>query len=324
MSLRVVHISPTPLVGAPAKIAEALRCSGVDSLSIALNDYPKGGPLANKFVDDMLVLSEAEREVVELVEESVRTADVIHLHNDLPANRVQWLRESACRAAFVYHVHSPLREGPLYADRPDSIGLPFRAYLVVAQYQPRHYPRYRPVPNIVLHEPSVNRRQPGEKLKVLFSPSHTRAGRWNAKYSEKLEKILRALHGMDQIEVVWPEKPIHPNALMALRRRCHVTIDEIVTGAFHQVSIEGLCAGNVVINRADYFSKAMMASSAAADMLPPFVYADDDCIGDVLLQLSQDEGRVADLQEESYRYFERHLVPHNLAKVYLDVYAQIV
>lgn len=323
MSANVVHFSPTPLVGAPAKIAAAQRQLGLNALCVALTDYPKAGPLANKFIDGVLVWHEAERHVLDLIRAAVADADIIHVHNDLPADKVQWLRETCRHAAFVYHVHSPMREGPLYGARAEFINLPFRAHLSVAQYQPRHYPDYLPVPNLILDAPSVKLRQPDEKLRVLFSPSHTRAGRWNAKYSERLEQVIRSLQALDRIEVVWPERPLPPAQLMTLRRNCHVSIDEIVTGAFHQVSLEGLCAGNVVINRADHFSRAMLANCTQTLAMPPFVYADDYCIDEVLLGLALDPVRTASLQQASHDYFRDHLAADRLVRIYRDVYEKI-
>ena len=320
MSLKVLHLSPTPLVAAPGRLARTLRGAGIDALCAVLKDYPADGPLAGKFIDDSVVLEDACPEVRALVDDFAAEADVIHVHNDLPPGSVKWLRERSPKAAFVYQVHSPLREGPLYYGRADHIGLPFRAHLAVGQYQPRHYPDYLPVPNLVPDKPVVNPRQAGERLRVLFSPSHTRGGRWNAKYSEPLEKAIQALRSSGQIEVVWPSKPVTPGVLMALRRTCHVTIDEIVTGAFHQVSIEGLCAGNVVINRADFFSKAMMAQCAQCDELPPFVHADGTTIQDVLLHLAGDAAQTAQLQIASHRYFTRHLAAEALVRRFISIY----
>lgn len=158
----------------------------------------------------------------------------------------------------------------------------------------------------------------------MFSPSHARGGRWNAKYSKTLEMTIESLEKMGLIEKVWPEQPVSPSVLMALRRTCHVSIDEIVTGAFHQVSIEGLCAGNVVINRADYFSKAMMAACAQAPELPPFVYADDKCIADILVDLARDWERTAELQVRGGEYFRKYLQPANLVKTFIEAYREII
>lgn len=324
MSLKVVHLSPTPLVASPGKIAAALRRINIDATSVVLADYPKGGPLANKFIDHSLVWTDGSKEIVALIHDRLLTADIIHVHNDLPIKIIEYLRENCTSARFVYQVHSPLREGPLYGNRAEYIGLPFSAYLSVAQYHPRQYPTFQPVPNIVLEEPSIQLRRDGEPLRVLFSPSHTRSGRWNAKYSARLDDCIKHLKGLGQIEVVWPEQPLHPTLLMALRRTCHASIDEIMTGAFHQVSLEGMCAGNVVINRADYFSKALLAQCTETFAIPPFLFADESTIDSVMLSLSANEEQTRRQQQASVNYFANHLVIHKMAERYHDIYKSII
>lgn len=322
--IKVIHVSQTPLVAAPYKIAAAQRRIGIDAKSIALNDYPKKGPLANKFIGDSLVWGEADKNIISLIHESLRSADIIHVHNDISGPALDFIKNNCTGSNFVYQVHSPLREGPLYCKRAESIGLPFSAFLVVSQYQPRQYQDYICVPNVILDEPSLNLRREGERLKLLFSPSHTRAGRWNAKYSERLEQCIRHLDGLGLVDVVWPEQPLSPIELMSIRRTCHVSIDEICTGAYHQISLEGLCAGNVVLNRADYFSKAMLANVSKSDEMPPFINADDFSIESVLLKLATDWQYTAEMQQRSYDYFCANLSPEKMAKTYESVYEKII
>lgn len=323
-AFKVVHLSPTPLVAAPAKIAKALRCVGHDAVAIALNDYPEKGGLYKKFSDDLIVMSNISPEKRLLVDKKISSADIIHVHNDLPREFASKLLSSNTRAKFVYQVHSPKREGPLYGDRPGSVGLPFDAFLVVAQYQPRHYPYYIAVPNLVDSSPGLSLRESGEKLRVIFSPSHSRQGRWNAKYSEKVENDLRALKTLGKIDLIWPESPLHPNELMALRKISHVTIDEVVTGAFHQISLEGLCAGNVTINRADFFSKLVFSKCTPNSELPPFVYADEWSLAEVILNLADDVGMTRDIQMKSYNYFNRNMQIDLQVKNFLEVYDAIL
>ncbi|WP_454721042.1 MULTISPECIES: hypothetical protein [Cupriavidus] len=323
-AIKIIHFAQTPLVAAPAKIAAATRMRGHHAHAVALVDYPNSGGLAGKFINDTILLQDAPAEIVKLAERMIARADIIHVHNEISLERADWLLEIGSRARFVYQVHSPLREGPLYIPRAEVLGLPFSAHLVVGQYQPRHYQNYRPVPNIILDEPSCIPRREGEKLRVMFSPTHSRGGRWNAKYSQELEAAVNGLLSAGLIETVWPEKPVSPNVLMALRRTCHVSIDEIVTGAFHQVSVEGLCAGNVVINRADYFSKAMMACCAGAKDLPPFVYADERSIAGILVDLARDWKFTAKIQEDGFLYFNKYLRPRNLVSVFMESYHDVL
>lgn len=313
----ILHISTTPLVGAPGRIAFAQRLKGYEALSVAITDYPKSGPLNGKFIENTIIASEF---TIPLIEMAIVSADVIHVHNDLQsAEWIERLLSLNQTALYVYQVHSPLREGPNYSERAGKIPLPFRARLVVGQYQPRHYPDFMPVPNIVDAEPSVRPYIPGEKLRVIFSPTHKQDGRWNTKHCPELDDAVSALEKLGRIDVVTPHEPVHPRTLLNVRRTCHVTIDEIATGGFHQVSLEGLCAGTVVINRADYFSKAAFAQFAERQ-LPPFVYADHVSVADTLLELALDPQKTARIQNESFDYFRRYLYPQRLVEVFDAAY----
>lgn len=314
---KIVHIAPTPLVGAPGKIAWAQRAKGHDAIAVALSDYPRGGPLERMFLDKTLIVDDFTRPTIE---RCIRDADIIHVHNYLLAEQSNWLLRLNTRAAFVYQAHSPLREGPLYVDRTQECArLNFRARLVVGQYSGRFFPSFIPVPNLIIEPPSIKLRKSGEMLRVMFSPTHKNSGRWSNKHSDVLDETLTALTGLRKIEVVRPAAAVPPETLLAMRRTCHVTIDEIVTGAFHMVSLEGLCAGNVVVNRADYFAKATFSTFCDGEM-PPFRYADDGSIGDVLLGLAEDPEQTVRLQQGSYDYFRRHCDPLKLVEVFDAVY----
>lgn len=315
---RVVHLSSTPLVGAPAKITRCLRRAGIPAECVIIKDYP--GALAGKFLLDTMVWEGVPRQLQVMIEGLIQEADIIHVHNDLPISFSERIISIAPNALYVYQVHSPLREGPLYVERTPHLPFPFEAHLVVGQYQPRQYPTHIPVPNLVDDITFFSPRKAGEKLRVLFSPSHTREGRWNRKSSAHLEKLLSNLSSMKSMEIIKPDKPLDPSTLFSIRRQSHVSIDEIFTGAFHQISIEGLCAGNVVINAADYFSKSMMAWCSGADHHPPFLYADETTLADTLIKLAADHEYTVEIQRMSHEYFKKYLRPDLLINRFIDVY----
>ncbi len=312
----IFHISATPLVGAPGKIAYAQRSIGHYSTHLALNDYPQKGPLHAKFMANSILRTEFTQNVIN---ELISQADIIHIHNDIPSEWAEKLVSQNSRAMYVYHVHSPLREGPLYVPRADKLGIDFSLRLAVGQYQPRHYPTYIPAPNLVLEPPSVRFRQPGEKLRVLFSPTHAQVGRWNNKHSDELSAVIEGLEKVGKIELVPFKGGVDPGTLFSVRRACHVSIDEIATGGFHQVSLEGLCAGNVVINRADYFSKAFF-SQFCEGVTPPFMYADGTTIADCLYELAMDATLTVESQRRSFEFSKKYMSPTRFAKIYDDIY----
>jgi hypothetical protein len=316
----ILHVSKTPLVGAPGKIACALeRHSAFRAASIIGEDYP--APLKGLFVGDAILYSE-EPMVHELCADMVRRADVIHVHNDLTDPLVRLLAAEArtdCR--FVYQVHSPLREGPLFFDRSATLGFEWAAKLSIPHYPQRFFSDYRLVPNIVIPRASV-RVLGGESVRVVFSPAHRRQGlRWGDKVSDELKNALVVLRSMRAAEV-YEVRGMSPGTLMELRRTTHITIDEIATGAFHQVSLEGLCAGNVVVNAADYFALASLRMAVRAEDDPPFVCIEPADAGEALLDLVRDRDRIRQLQRASHEYYETYLRPERLVTFFDAIYEE--
>ena len=319
----VVHITPTPLVAAPAKLARLLDgVLGWRSLCLCLADYPKD--LAGKFLGDAILWSGTDAEA--LAARALADASIVHVHNNLPQAVADQVSRLARDARFIYQVHSPLREGPLFMRRDDKIGLPFSARLVVAQYHARIYPDFRPVLNVVMHPgstPAPLRR--GERPRVLFSATHSRGGRWNGKLCAELDAALDALSRQSIIEAVRPG-PMPPGALFELRRTCHISVDEIITGSYHQVSLEGFAAGTAVVNGADLFSIAMLREAACIEEDEdevPFVRTSPATVYHDLLALVRDPERLVNMQQAAADFHRRYLHPainaRRLATLYEDI-----
>lgn len=323
--MNIVHISNTPLVGAPSKISESLKLLGHNSICINVADYPNNGPLFKKFTDLSIVLSDDSYNSKDMAMSVLEAADIIHIHNELPEDVIKLVLKHGSNAEFVYQVHSPLREGPLYVDRSNLLGITFSAKCVVAQYQPRQYQDFIPVPNIITSGATVNFRKKDEKLKVVFSPTHSRGGRWNAKTSDKADSVLDVLSKIDSVELIYPKTPVHPSVLMTMRRFAHLSIDEVITGAFHQVSLEGLIAGNVVVNNSDFFSKMAMADShncSYGDV--PFVNANDETLLDTILKYANDVDLTVESQIKSNKFAVDYMSALELVKGYERVYNSII
>ncbi|WOG29988.1 hypothetical protein [Endozoicomonas sp. 8E] len=315
---KVVHLSPTPLVGAPAKISKTLCDIGINSSCVILRDYPPHSGLSNFFISHATLANDSFDEIMAKCE----CADIIHIHNDIPQSLAKKLF-TLNHKIFIYQVHSPLREGPLYYERSKYLGLDFSKKLVVAQYQPRLYPNYTLVPNITLYQPCVTYRKVGEPLKVMFSPSHKRGGRWNIKVCSRTERAIEAVSSRNDVEVLFLNKPEHPNKLFKARCLAHVTIDEVLTGAYHQVSLEGLCAGNIVFNRADYFSKISLRNVAGSENCPPFIYTEPKSLESNLIMFAENVELTNALKRESKDYYSTHLLPNKLIGKYVEIYQEV-
>lgn len=314
---KIVHISPTPLVAAPEKISDALNLyTGHSAETVVLNDYPN--KLKGIFVKNSVLWS---KQTKQLIAQLIEKADVVHLHNFVSNDFLPELKTmlSKSKAKLVYQSHSPLREGPVFYDFEKECELEFDEKLVVAQYHPRLYQEHLLVPNLVNFKPEINLLKEGEKPVILFSPAHNRTGgRWNDKTCPELETALESVEKLGLAEVK-NITGVSPYELFSIRKKAHITIDEIVTGAFHQISLEGMAAGNVVINNADDFSMAMLRNYSKGGQAP-FVRTDKESISDTLIDLLTDHDRIRELQQASYDYHCRYLTPKKLIKIFEKIY----
>ena len=316
---RVLHISPTPLVDAPRKISEALNnYTEYESNYFIFNDYP--GNLKGKFSSNTLMFESS----TELILELIQKADIIHIHNFLTLEQENIIfHEADSNALYIYQVHSPLKEGPLFTTYAEEGLIKFDAKCVVAQYHPRLYPSYTIVPNIILYKSSIHLIKNDEIPKVLFSPAHVRSGgRWNDKMVKELEIVLLSLESLGLIDMTIATG-ISPYELYQLRKESHISIDEIVTGAYHQISLESMCSGNVVINNSDIFSDLMLQSIIKKETEIPFFKINKFNISERLLTLISDKNLIRKLQQESYDFYNEFLIPEKLIQHYVKLYKKV-
>lgn len=320
---RIIHLSNTPLAGAPARLSRTLnRLTDWDSLCFLEQDYKS--PMNGLFTDNCFVLSGSDDDdCFQLLRESLLTAEIIHVHNYITPRIVTLLMNTEFKASVVYHLHSPTREGPLYVSRQPDIRVPVARTLVVAQMHPRFYETATPVPNIVPAAPPSLRPEPDGKIRILYAPAQLRAGRWNGKACRELNEAMDAVAHRPDVEVVKLSRPQPSHVLERIRAMCDITIDEVATGGFHQISLEGLQAGNAVINGADEISQRIMMGWTGGER-PPFVVSSPRTIGDDLQRLIEDREYLESCKAASREFARKHLQPADLIKIYERTYADIL
>jgi hypothetical protein len=318
---KVLHISQTPLVDSPRKISECTNLyTNYHSDVIVFNDYP--GKMQGIFSSGVLLFDKVKKRCLSII----KSADIIFIHNFLNNDQEEIVfKHSNSDAKFVYQAHSPLREGPVFTKYASSGGrIEFDERCVISQYQPRLYSDYTIVPNLILEKSSLNLLKEAETPVVLFSPAHSRTGgRWNDKTAPLIEKALQSMDQLGLIRLIVAHG-YTPYDLFQIRKRSHITIDEIITGAFHQVSLEGLCAGNVVINNSDFFSDLMLKSVAKKDIDTPFFKASLDNFKERFMELILNHEEIRRLQSQSNTYFEKSLLPERLITHYERIYNRVI
>ena len=315
----VLHISKTPLVGAPGRISYYLNKElGFESIHLYTEDYPNN--LKNCFTGNSVLYDKGNiknKFLLSLIER----ADIIHVHNyiDLPYQKL--IAEVNPSSIKIYQLHSFLREGPLYIEQSENFVFPFDKLLCVNQLHPRLFQKFIPVPNIV-DEVKCHTQILNQKPRIIFSPTHKQSGRYGTKYSPLIIDTLKSIELSGMAEVVWIDSFTHPKILSFIRSYTDITIDEIATGGFHQVSLEGLASSNIVINNAESLTASFYSNSIFADKRPPFYICNDNNLKDKLLSLLNDKQRIVELKQESKNYFDNFLRPSRLIKIFVNIYKE--
>ena len=198
----------------------------------------------------------------------------------------------------------------------------FTVRCVVSQAWARLYQNFTMIPNVVpeiygCQDLDLNLKQ------VMFTPSHGKGGRFGFKGADKTERIINKFYKSyksfsrnttkEGVNIIINKQPIRQSSLHVLRSHTHVSIDEIVTGGFHQVSLEALATGGCVINGADIFSLMNFAHSVEAEELPPFITVKDEAeFRRALFQITHDHDFLLDAILQSRKYYKNFLTTRRL------------
>ena len=319
--MRVVHISPSALAGAPGMLSDALKDFGfvVDSVHFRAGDY---GPNRDIFSPDSIALSDTEIDR-SLFLASYETADVVHVHNFVPKFVLSWMASvPSSDKKFIYQVHSPRYERPIYHDLSNCIGIEFDQKLVIPHFHPRQYPDFKIIPNCLYRKAFSSAKRSVErksKLSVHFSPSTKSAARWASKTNVAFEQMIKLIKTDDRIEVSVFEG-VSPQYLAARRLLADITIDELVTGSYHLVSYEGLAAGSVVFNNADQVTMDMFQIGFQSPK-PPFVRCSPLKAVERILSFVECPDLLLEKKKKSHEFFWEWMNPKRISGFYFDVYS---
>lgn len=282
--MKICMISKTPLVGSPYRIKNALIDINQDVDLYTFHDYPNH--LKNIFKFGVIIKS--------INQINHNNYDLVWVHNSLPNNEwIDFFKKFKKIPKYI-QFHSGVFEEPLnYINLDSEPYSNFDFKLVVAQAWSRMYPDATMIPNLC---PNKTPKQDlsGKNIKMIFTPSHSKGGRFGFKDSERVTNYLNKFKIFckenssiinKNIYIDIPKDPINQEELLNLRSEYHISFDEIFSGGFHQVSIESISTGGVCINGADIFSLLSYANSIEATRLPPFLRTDYENLDNLLKEL---------------------------------------
>lgn len=329
MNLKIAHIALTPLAGSPIRIVDALnKFTTCHSRLITLNPHVYGPRI---FDGDLQWHEERER-CLEVLE----TANILHFHHwlNLSENQfgVDFTRYLAAGKKVIRQFHStPFAIANGDAQIISAIASDTFPKLVIAQHQERYFPTARLVPNIIPHDDVLYRPSDdnGEHA-IFFAPSVTKSAwytddprlRWDTKgYTETLKLLKRVKSRCPNVSLNVRTDIPHRQCLQE-RRRCSLSIDDLVTGSYHLSSLEGLAQGVPTFAFLDARTQSVLHSLTGADQLP-WVNCTLDSSELSLLELLHDQGLRQAIALFSRRWIETFWREQDMIQHYVDAYRDL-
>ncbi len=328
--MKVLHLSTTPLVGAPGEICKALReHSNIDARWGV--HQATAGAYSKMAFDLDLTWDKDREEIVRLAEE----CDVLHLHNFIDLDSKMFApidirgRWKASRA-IVRHFHSTpaLIASFMGTTEDDVLQCPIPK-LCIAQYPERFYRNARTVPNIVSQAVSRPVRA-AAGVRIGYAPSRfnpARSSRWDTKGYPETVKVLRRVESKARrlglaVSVDIIEQVNHTECLTR-KSLCNIIVDDLVTGSYHLNTLESLVAGSAVLTYLDRRTQqALNDLTGRADF--PITNVGLENAEDVLLYLCSHPSIVEDLGLRASQWMAHHWAPRAMAMHFINAYNAVI
>lgn len=271
--------------------------------------------------------------------EWVRDCDVIHCHDDSYPTRVEERIGVDLRGKrLIYHAHIgniPERYfGPSgikkFAWRKDTthVGITngYGHLFDEHERQSRGRCKWGRLPDILdldhpvyLPDPSLRDGFDGP-LRLCYTYSNNREdGKINAKRPRAHMRLIGQVKG---VEATF----IHGRSFeesMAVKKRCHVVIEECFTPYLHLSALEGAAAGAAVVTQFDDRTVEETSRAVGAPIQEwPFIHADQHTLPQVLRRLDADRDLLRAAAEKARAWMLKYYAAPKLLQKYLDVYGK--
>ncbi|MCW0232840.1 MAG: hypothetical protein OJJ21_04505 [Ferrovibrio sp.] len=326
--MNILHLSHTPLVGAPGRLCKAMNTLPGHSARWGVLKPENYGGLS--FPLD-LVWERDRDEIIALA----RDADVLHLHNYIGLDTQDFAPLDFSRfrqegRPMVRHLHSTPALIARFAGQSeaDVLACPIPK-LVIAQYPERFYPCARIVPNLV-DIPDTPPQVRSGALTIGYAPSNyrnARSSRWDTKGYRETDKLIRHAcgelkrAGQDVIYDLIVETP--HEACMVRKSRCDIFIDDLVTGSYHLNTLESLALGCATLTFIDHRITHVL-TGLLGDQRFPVVNTRLEELPAVLDHLARHPELTREIGRASHLWMREHWDAPRLLDRFIDSYRQVI
>lgn len=321
----VVHISRSPLAGAPIRMINALN-EYTDYEARLINTNPDCYG-KRTFPEDLVWKKDRD-----ICLDLISRADIIHFHHyfDLENNflGVNFLKDTKKDCKFLRHYHTDLNtltsgDKQLAEEfTKDSLNR-----VVIPHYPERTFLDSHILPNIIpIYDENMKPKQiNNKKVKVLYSAS-TKASRheerWATKGYPEVTKKLKYLSKKLDFEYIELFGVPYEKA-MKIKQTADIIIGDIVTGSYHLTELEALSQGKVVISYLDARSVMTLINVVGCDDLP-FVNATLDELNNILKELIENKALREEIGAFSRDWIEKYYDDKVLVNKFVEVYDKIL
>ncbi len=311
--MNILHLSETPLSGAPYRLMQVQRNGGIDARLISHRNSYDGRNIVTFPFDVLLQSGRSNREKWDTpdfctaeIHQLFSGADILHFHNAIDEQYIfrlfPDLKKYLSKKLVVVQFHSPrlsLKNVEKTLKHKDV-----DRRFVVAQYQVRQFPQAIPVPNAIpiyddLHSPIHRNNSPPI---ITYSPSNTHLRDWNNKgFAETINAIKRTKENCTSLIIT--SKPLVE--CLKAKQQADIAIDEVVTGSYHLNTLEALSQGQVAICGLDAKCEQVLLDYIQDDH-HPIVISNPKGLTSVLDSLLKDYDFIQYLQRKSRTFMEKY------------------
>ena len=312
--MKVLHLSDSPLSGAPTRLSNLLSKHG----GIASRHISWARSVFGRVVPVDLVGSEMTKDgLLDLIQ----CADIIHYHNRWKRSRILTeLGMGPPNKPSLIQIHSPRYDTERFDEEAES-GVPLA---IIAQYHVREWPELQfIVPNVVDITEIVPADTTPHSLPIIsFAPSNCTGKGWNNKGYSVVAPVLKRMKMSQQITFQLIVNTPY-DLMMSLKSQADIGIDEVVTGSYHLSSLEYLALGVPCFANLDDKTERVLKDITGCVELPWIKSTPSQFAGHIKSIVAGNRW-LRDKKISTARiWMEKYWNPSVLVRKYLDVYRKL-
>ena len=323
----VLHMSYTPLAGAPIRVVNAInKYTTFNARLVNFNPNQYG----NRIFEEDLIWEKDKEEALELISK----ADIIHFHHWMELNNNRFnidfnkIIKKDCKFVRMFHSNFSFIASNNEEIEKQVIN-DILSKLVIAQHQERTYFDLINIPKIVPNLIPINDENykplnmNNEKPIIFYSYTFNNSGfssRWDTKGYSEVSNLLNEFKNIANIQKI-TNAPFFE--CLKLKRQSDIVIDDIMTGNYHLTSLEALSQGKPVLSYLDNRTQYILRELTGAEELP-FVNVKVEEAKYVLKELCENKKLRDEIGAYSRRWMEKYYNDKDLVKIYVQVYEDLL